>query len=187
MSLKLAVFVSGGGTNLEAIMEAIESGYIDGEIVQVISNKKDAYALERAKNHHVPGKYVDFSKKDAFDELSKELKDIDLIVLAGFLVIIPESFVNEFSGRIINLHPSLLPKHGGDGMYGLNVHRDVIESSDKLSGASVHYVDAGTDTGPIIAQAMVNVYNDDDEEKLQKRISYVEHSLLVKVIRRWQR
>lgn len=186
MPIKIGVLISGGGTNLQSIIDSIEAGDLDGEISLVVSNKPDAFGLERAKKHGISHKLIDFKEADDFDLLSENLKDLDLIVLAGFLVILPKEFVEEFSGKIINLHPSLLPKHGGDGMYGLNVHESVINSGENLSGATIHYVDEGTDTGEIIVQEMVNVYKSDKPEDLAERLSYVEHELIVEGIKRWK-
>lgn len=186
MPIKIGVLISGGGTNLQSIIDSIETGQLDGEISLVVSNKSDAYGLQRAKKHGLSYKVMDSREDNAFELLTEDLKGLDLIVLAGFLVILPKEFVESFAGKIINLHPSLLPKHGGDGMYGLNVHKSVINSRDKLSGATIHYVDEGTDTGKVIIQEMVNVYNGDKPEDLAKRLSYVEHELIVEGIKRWK-
>ncbi len=186
MPIKIGVLISGGGTNLQSIIDSIETGQLDGEISLVVSNKSNAYGLQRAKKHGLLYKVIDFKEDNAFELLTEDLKDLDLIVLAGFLVILPKEFLEKFAGKIINLHPSLLPKHGGDGMYGLNVHKSVINSGDKLSGATIHYVDEGTDTGKVIVQEMVNVYNSDKPENLAKRLSYVEHELIVEGIKRWK-
>lgn len=186
MPLKIGILISGNGSNLQAIIDAIEAGDLQGQIDLVVSNKKDAYGLERAKNHGLNHKYMDFSVAGAFDLLAKDMGQVDLIVLAGFLVIIPGSFVKAFSGKIINLHPSLLPKHGGPGMYGHFVHEAVLASGDKLSGASIHYVDEGVDSGQIIVQDMVNTYTKDSPDTLAKRISFLEHELIVKGIKRWK-
>ena len=151
--MKIAVLVSGGGTNLQAIIDAIADGKIKNtEIALVISNKDGAYALERAKNAGVKGVCISpkqFVDKEAYSqEMIKVLKEneVELIVLAGFLVVLPESFVNAFEGKIINIHPSLIPSFCGDGFYGLKVHEKALERGVKVTGATVHYVDCGTDT-----------------------------------------
>lgn len=175
--LNIAVLVSGGGTNLQAIIDSIESGKLDNvRIVKVISNKEGAYALERAAKHGIegvcisPGSYED--RADYFEALSKELKNAgtELIVLAGFLVVLSPGFVREWQGRIINIHPSLIPSFCGDGYYGLKVHEKALERGVKVTGATVHFVDEGTDTGPIILQKAVNVEDGDTPEILQKRV-----------------
>lgn len=185
---KIAVFISGGGTNLQAIINSIEDGEINGEIIRVISSDPEAYGVKRANNHNIPVSIYDFTKEsreEDYKKISQELneKEINLIVLAGFMKVMPADFVKEFEKRIINLHPSLLPKHGGVGMYGDNVHRTVLESGDKISGATVHYVDEGCDTGEVISRYMTNVYNDDTIETLSNRIHVLEHRLLTKVVR----
>ena len=175
--LNIAVLVSGGGTNLQAIIDSIESGKLDNvRIVKVISNKEGAYALERAAKHGIegvcisPGSYED--RADYFEALSKELKNAgtELIVLAGFLVVLSPGFVRKWQGRIINIHPSLIPSFCGDGYYGLKVHEKALERGVKVTGATVHFVDEGTDTGPIILQKAVNVEDGDTPEILQKRV-----------------
>lgn len=175
--LKLAVLVSGGGTNLQAIIEAIDSGKItNAKIDVVISNNKNAYALERAKNHNIEAKAIspkDFESRDDFNEaLYQELvsREIDLIVLAGCLVVIPEKIIHAFENKIINIHPSLIPSFCGTGYYGLKVHEKALERGVKVSGATVHFVDEGTDTGPIIDQKAVYIEAGDTPEVLQRRI-----------------
>ena len=175
--LKIAVMVSGGGTNLQAIIDAHRSGKLTGVSIEcVISNKKDAYALTRAKENGIEGVCIspkDHADKNAYGEyLAGYLKErgIDLVVLAGFLVVLPENFIKEFEGRIINIHPSLIPSFCGDGFYGLKVHEAALARGVKVTGATVHYVDAGTDTGPIILQKPVYVEDGDTPEILQKRV-----------------
>ena len=175
--LKLAVLVSGGGTNLQAIIDGIEQGSITNAAIDVvISNNKNAYALERAKSHVIEAVALspkDFDTRELFNEaLYKELTDrkIDLIVLAGCLVVIPEKIIHEFENRMINIHPSLIPSFCGTGYYGLKVHEKALERGVKISGATVHFVDEGTDTGPIIAQKAVAVEEGDTPEILQRRI-----------------
>lgn len=175
--LKIGVLVSGGGTNLQAIMDRIDDGYIpDTKIVTVLSNRKDAYAIERAKKSGIATEIIiqkDFSSKEAFEEaLILHLKNlqIDLIVLAGFMVVLGQKFIQEFKGRIINIHPSLIPSFCGKGFYGIKVHEAALKRGVKITGATVHYVDEGTDTGPIIMQKAVEVCENDTPETLQKRV-----------------
>lgn len=175
--LKLAVLVSGGGTNLQAIIDKIENGFINNAKIEVvISNKKDAYALERAKNHGIKGECIspkDYESREAFNQAlleSLEVYNVDLVVLAGYLVIVPENVIRKFRNRIINIHPSLIPSFCGDGFYGLKVHEAVLARGNKVTGATVHFVDEGTDTGPIILQKAVYVQEGDTPEVLQKRV-----------------
>lgn len=175
--LKLAVLVSGGGTNLQAIIDGIEQGTITNAALDVvISNNKNAYALERARSHGIEAVALspkDFDTRELFNEaLYQELTDrqIDLIVLAGCLVVIPGKIIHEFENRMINIHPSLIPSFCGTGYYGLKVHEKALERGVKISGATVHFVDEGTDTGPIIDQKAVAVEEGDTPEILQRRI-----------------
>jgi len=175
--LRIVVMVSGGGTNLQAIIDAVASGKITNtEIAGVISNNKTVKSLERAKNAGIPAFSVspkDFENRDIFNEalLAKvdELQP-DLIVLAGFLVAIPEAIVRKYSNRIINIHPSLIPSFCGVGYYGLKVHEKALERGVKITGATVHFVNEGMDEGPIIAQKAVAVEQDDTAEILQRRV-----------------
>ena len=175
--LKIVVCVSGGGTNLQAILDAVESGKITNtQVLAVISNNAGARALERAKAHGIPGIFLspkDFPDRDtfnrAFTEKMCELNP-DLVVLAGFLVRIPEEMVGKFSNRIINIHPSLIPSFCGVGYYGLKVHEKVLERGVKITGATVHFVNEGMDEGPIISQKAVEILEDDTPEVLQKRV-----------------
>lgn len=175
--MKIAVLVSGGGTNLQAIIDAIASGKITNtEIALVISNKEGAYALKRAEQAGIKGIVISpkqYADKEAYSQdMIKTIKDAgcELIVLAGFLVVLPESFVNAFEGKIINIHPSLIPSFCGDGFYGLKVHEKALERGVKVTGATVHYVDSGTDTGQIIDQKAVYIMPDDTPETLQRRV-----------------
>ena len=175
--MKIAVLVSGGGTNLQAIIDAIASGKITNtEIALVISNKEGAYALKRAEQAGIKGAVISpkqYADKEAYSQdMIKTIKDAgcELIVLAGFLVVLPESFVNAFEGKIINIHPSLIPSFCGNGFYGLKVHEKALERGVKVTGATVHYVDSGTDTGPIIDQKAVYIKADDTPETLQRRV-----------------
>lgn len=175
--LKIAVCVSGGGTNLQAIIDAVESGVITNtEISVVISNNKNAYALERAKNHNVEGICIspkDYESRAEFNKAFLEKLDsyeVDLVVLAGFLVVIPPEMIAKYRNRIINVHPSLIPSFCGTGFYGLKVHEGALERGVKVTGATVHFVDEGTDTGPIILQKAVYIENGDTAEVLQRRV-----------------
>lgn len=175
--LKLAVCVSGGGTNLQAIIDAIEAGRIhDTEISLVISSNPNAYALERAKKAGIEGICISpksYENRDAFNAAFLEKLDaakVDLVVLAGFLVVIPEIMIKKYRNRIINIHPSLIPSFCGTGYYGLKVHEGVLARGVKVTGATVHFVDEGTDTGPIILQKAVVVQQDDTPEVLQRRV-----------------
>lgn len=175
--LRIAVMVSGGGTNLQAIIDAIGAGKIRGaKIAIVVSNKKDAYALERARRHGIKNCCVspkDYGTKEGFSEALAALLDqeqVDLVVLAGYLVILPKVFIQKYKGRIINIHPSLIPSFCGDGFYGLKVHEKALARGVKVTGATVHFVDEGTDTGPIILQKAVEVRQGDTPEILQRRV-----------------
>ena len=175
--LRVAVCVSGGGTNLQAIIDAIASGKIENaQIVRVISNNKKAYALTRAQNAGIEGICVspkDYENRDLFNEaLLASLKetDPDLIVLAGFMVAVPACVINAFRGRIINIHPALIPSFCGKGYYGLHVHEKVLERGAKVTGATVHFVDEDLDHGPILLQKAVEVKEGDTPEILQRRV-----------------
>lgn len=175
--LRIAVCVSGGGTNLQAVLDAIDAGKItNAEIVAVISNNAGAKALERARNHNIPGILMspkEYADRDAYNEaFTQEMVRLnpDLIVLAGFLVRIPAQIVEKFSNRIINIHPSLIPAFCGVGYYGLKVHEKVLERGVKVTGATVHFVNEGMDEGPIIAQKAVYIEENDTPEILQRRV-----------------
>ena len=175
--LRVGVMVSGGGTNLQAILDAVEEGRITNvEIEVVISNNPGAYALERAKNHGLEAVCMspkDYETRDDFNRAFLEKVDeyhLDLIVLAGFLVKIPEAMVEKYEHRIINIHPSLIPSFCGVGYYGLKVHEAALARGVKVTGATVHYVDGGMDTGPIILQKAVEVQENDTPELLQRRV-----------------
>ncbi len=175
--LRVGVMVSGGGTNLQAILDAVDAGKItNAEISAVISNNPNAYALERAKNRGIEAVCVSpksYENRDAFNEalLAKvDEYNLDLIVLAGFLVKIPAAMIAKYERRIINIHPSLIPSFCGVGYYGLKVHEAALARGVKLTGATVHFVDSGMDTGPIIAQKAVEVLPGDTPEVLQRRV-----------------
>lgn len=173
----IVVLVSGGGTNLQAIIDRIEDGSLkDVRIKAVISNNKNAGALERANKHGIDALCVspsDYKDRPAFEEgLLKSINDMapDLIVLAGFLVVLPKQIISEYKNRIINIHPSLIPSFCGKGFYGLKVHEEALKRGVKVTGATVHFVDEGTDTGPIILQKAVEILPDDTPEVLQRRV-----------------
>ena len=175
--LRVCVCVSGGGTNLQAIIDAIDAGRItNAQIVRVISNNKTAYALERAKEHQIDAIAVspkDYETRELFNEaLLQTINEVqpDLIVLAGFLVVIPKEMIAQYRNRIINIHPSLIPSFCGTGYYGLKVHEAALERGVKVTGATVHFVDEGTDTGPIILQKAVYVEPGDTPKVLQQRV-----------------
>lgn len=175
--LRIGVFVSGGGTNLQAVLDAIEEGAItNAEVNVVISNNKNAYALKRAGERGIDAVCIspkDFDSREEFYHALLEKTDeyrLDLIVLAGFLVAIPEAMIKKYRNRIINVHPSLIPAFCGVGYYGLKVHEAALERGVKITGATVHYVDEGTDTGPIILQKAVEVHKGDTPKELQQRV-----------------
>ena len=175
--LRVLVCVSGGGTNLQAIIDKVEAGAITNtEIVGVISNNKNAFALERAKKHGISAECIspkDYESRDIFNKQFLERVNAykpDLIVLAGFLVVIPAEMIAKYRNRMINIHPSLIPAFCGTGYYGLKVHEAALKRGVKVVGATVHFVDEGTDTGPIIYQKAVEVLEGDTPEILQKRV-----------------
>jgi phosphoribosylglycinamide formyltransferase-1 len=175
--LKLAVLVSGGGTNLQALIDQIEQNQLPGvKIEVVISNNRNAFALERAKKHGIAANTIskkDFENFSGFSDAFLKLIDsyqVDLIVLAGCLMIIPENIVRSYKNRIINIHPSLIPSFCGNGFYGLKVHEAALARGVKVTGATVHFVDEGTDTGPIILQKAVEIKEGDTAEVLQRRV-----------------
>ncbi|MTI46720.1 MAG: phosphoribosylglycinamide formyltransferase [Firmicutes bacterium] len=187
--IKIAVLISGGGTNLQAIIDAIEDKVINGEIKAVISNKQNAYGLERARLNNIDACFIDRNSFDNNKEYNNEIlrilenKDIDLVVLAGYLQILSTKLVSKYQNKIINIHPSLIPSFCGKGFYGENVHKSVLDYGVKVTGATVHFVDEGTDTGPIILQEVVKVEDDDTVESLQKKVLSVEHKVLVEAIK----
>lgn len=175
--LRVGILVSGGGTNLQAIIDAVEVGSITNtKIVGVISNNRNAYAMERAKNHGIAAQCIspkDYETREKFNEKFMEAVEAmnpDLIVLAGFLVVIPEVMIARYRNRMINVHPSLIPSFCGTGYYGLKVHEAALARGVKVVGATVHFVDEGTDTGPIILQKAVKVEQGDTPETLQRRV-----------------
>ncbi len=185
--VRIGVLVSGGGTNLQALMDACMEGEINGQVVLVISNRDDAYALERAADRGIRGQLVsprDYKGEDYDRELIRLFREekVQLVVLAGYLRVLSPLFIDEYRDRIINIHPSLIPAFCGKGFYGERVHRAVLESGVKQTGATVHLVDEGTDTGPILLKETVSVLEDDTVESLQKRVLKVEHRILVKAV-----
>lgn len=175
--LRTGVFVSGGGTNLQAILDAMDNGGItNAEVSVVFSNNESAYAIERAKKHHIPAIVIApkaYEDREEYNKVFLEAVDscnLDLIVLAGFLVKIPDAMIQKYRNRIINIHPSLIPSFCGVGYYGLKVHEAALKRGVKVTGATVHFVDEGTDTGPIILQKPVEVLSGDTPEVLQRRV-----------------
>ena len=177
----IAVMVSGSGSNLQAIIDNVNLGYIKANIELVISSKQDVYALKRAKDNNIKSVVLKDDIKKMLGVL--EENDIDLIVLAGYLSILDKKIIERYENRIINIHPSLIPKYCGKGYYGIKVHENVIENKEKVSGATVHYVDNGIDTGEIIIQEHLQVNEDDTAQTLQKRILEIEHKILPKAIK----
>ena len=183
---KIAVLVSGGGTDLQSIIDAVENKELDVKIEMVIGSKDNIYALERAEKHNIETFVV--NRKEYGEKASEKILEltkgkVDLIVLAGFLAILDGEILKEFDNRIINIHPSLIPSFCGSGMYGLKVHEAVIKSGVKFSGCTVHFVNSEVDGGAILLQEVVPVYFEDDAEILQKRILEKEHIILPKAIK----
>ena len=175
--LRVVVCVSGGGTNLQAMIDGIKEGRINNAgIVRVISNNRDAYALKRAEENHIPGVCIspkDYADREAFHKALLEAvreAEPDLIVLAGFLVVIPKEMIAEYTNKIINIHPSLIPSFCGTGYYGMKVHEGALNRGVKITGATVHFVDEGTDTGSILLQKPVEIMEGDTPEILQRRV-----------------
>ena len=177
--VKIGVLISGGGTNLQAVIDGCENKSINGEVKVVISNKEEAYGLERARNHKITA--ICEKDENKIIEILKE-NEVELVILAGYLKIVSPKLVNEYSNKIINIHPSLIPAFCGKGYYGEKVHQGVIDYGAKVTGATVHFVDEGADTGPIIMQKTVEVKQDDDAKKLAERVLEVEHEILTKSI-----
>lgn len=187
---RIAVFISGSGSDMQSVIDACKSGYIDGRVVCVVASRDGIFGLERAKKHGIDSAV--FALKDYDGDCGRRDEailsylsgyDVDLIVLAGYLGIVTHRLVSAYSKRMINIHPSLIPAHCGKGMYGLKVHASVLASGDKVSGATVHYVDDGTDTGEIIVQQRVEVKAGDTPETLQARVLETEHQLLPYAVR----
>lgn len=187
--INIGVLISGSGTNLQTLIDNTKSGYIKGKIKLVISNRKDAYGLKRAERAGIETLYLNpkaFNSSEEYNrEIIKELnkRNVELVVLAGYLKVLSKDFVEEYKGRIINIHPSLIPSFCGKGYYGERVHKEVLEYGVKVTGATVHFVDEGTDTGPIILQEVVEVREDDTVATLKKRVLKVEHKLLPEAVK----
>ncbi|MCB0747348.1 MAG: phosphoribosylglycinamide formyltransferase [Ignavibacteriae bacterium] len=183
--LKLAVFVSGRGSNLAAIVAKIKSGYLSAKVCMVVSNKKECKAFEICIDEKIPTYVVDTN--DSYEDLIEILdnENIELIVLAGFLKKIPINLIQRFKNKIINIHPALLPAFGGKGMYGLNVHNAVLKSSSKVSGATIHFVDEIYDNGKIIEQREVDISDVKTAEEIAAKVLKVEHELLPDVIKKF--
>jgi phosphoribosylglycinamide formyltransferase, formyltetrahydrofolate-dependent len=180
---KIAVLVSGGGSNLQAIIDATQNGFLQAEVGVVISNKAGVYALERAALHHIPATVIDHRQYPTNADFSAAIAgcirdhDIDLICLAGFLRILDPDLIEQYPNRILNIHPALLPAFGGKGMYGHHVHEAVIASGTKFSGATVHLVTSVTDGGPIVRQGVVEITDDDTPESLAAKVLRIEHQI----------
>jgi len=188
---KITVLVSGGGTNLQAIIDAIESGEIEkAEIVQVIASKSRAFSLERAKKHDICAKvigkenYPDPMKRSEALLCALKEEQTDLVVLAGYMSVLDVSLIQEYEGRIINIHPSLIPKYCGKGYYGKRVHQAVLDNGESMTGATVHFVDEGVDTGEIILQERVPVQDEDTADTLAARVLATEHKILIEAIKK---
>jgi phosphoribosylglycinamide formyltransferase-1 len=184
---KLVVFASGSGSNFQAIIDAVRQNKLNVEIAGLITNRDGIGAIERAKKNHIPVNVINETNEQLFKiKLADQLNiwQPDLIVLAGFLKKIPAEIVSDFPNKIINIHPALLPKFGGKGFYGLRVHEAVINSGEKTSGCTVHYVNNEYDRGQIIEQKVVPVYSTDSPESLAKRVLKAEHELLPSVIKK---
>ncbi len=189
MRIKIAVLVSGGGTNMQAVIDEINSGNINGDIEIVISSSPDAFALKRAESHGIEGIYIGKDNYPDVEErteaIIKILEDheISLVILAGYMSILDKKMVKRFQNQIINIHPSLIPSFCGKGYYGKKVHQAVLDYGAKLTGATVHFVDEGTDTGPVILQKSVEVKQNETVETLAKKVLDIEHQLLPKAVK----
>lgn len=189
MPLKIGVLISGSGTNLQSIIDNIEKKQIAGEISVVISNRESAYGLERARMHNIDTVFINEKDCDSFEVFNDKIIEVlekygaDLVVLAGYLKILSSKFIETYKNKIINIHPSLIPSFCGKGYYGLRVHEAAVNYGVKISGATVHFVDEGADTGPIILQETVSVEYDDTAESLQKKVLKIEHKLLPLAVR----
>lgn len=189
--LRISVLVSGGGTNLQAVINGIESGDIEcAKIVRVISSNPDAYSLERARRHHISAIIIDRNNypdpKERTKAILSALNEVqtDLVVLAGYMSILESDLIEAYRGRIINIHPSLIPQFCGDGFYGKHVHEAVLAAGVCETGATVHYVDEGVDTGPIILQEKVPVLEDDTVDSLAARVLETEHKILQEAVKK---
>ena len=179
--VRIAVFVSGSGTNLQSLIDAVNEGYINAEISLVVSSKENAYGLERARNANIKAEFI----KDQSIILKRlEEEKIDLIVLAGYLSIVGEELINKYKNKIINIHPSLIPSFSGPGYYGLRVHKKVYERGVKVSGATVHFVSSEVDGGPIILQRAIDISDCKSPEEIQEKILInIEHKILKEAVK----
>lgn len=187
-SIRIAVLISGSGSNLQAIIDKLEKKEIDGELVVVISNKENAFGLERAKKHNIEALLIDSKTvdKDEYNRLvliALTERNVDLVILAGYLKIIDKKIIEVYKDRIINIHPSLIPSFCGKGFFGLKVHQSAVDYGVKISGATVHFVDEKADNGPIILQKSISVDFDDTAESLQRKILTIEHELLPEAVK----
>ncbi len=189
--INLAVLISGSGSNLQALIDACADENFPARVAVVISNKADAYGLQRAKNAAIPAFVVDHKQRASREDFERAMLEIldqypvDLVCLAGFMRILSPHFVARWRGRMINTHPSLLPKHGGPGMYGIHVHRAVLSCGDAESGVSIHHVTEECDQGPVVLQRKVPVFKDDTEETLGARVLQQEHLAYVEAVRKF--
>lgn len=188
---KIGVLISGGGTNLQSIIDATEQGVLDASVELVVSNKKSAYGLERAGKHGINNHYIGKINYPDFEKRSHALLEalaenqIDLVVMAGYLEIVSPKLIETYRDRIINIHPSLIPNYCGKGYYGMHVHNAVKQNNEKFSGATVHFVDEGVDTGQIIIQESVRLSAEDSPEDIQKKVLRVEHRILTEGIKKF--
>ncbi|MTI66802.1 MAG: phosphoribosylglycinamide formyltransferase [Firmicutes bacterium] len=188
-SVKIGVLISGGGTNLQSLIDSINDGNINGEIVLVISDNKKAYGLKRAEKNGIDNMYINRLEYDSSDDYNEVIiekmkeKKVELVVLAGYLKILNEKFVKKYQNKIINIHPSLIPSFCGKGYYGTKVHKACLDYGVKVTGATAHFVDKGTDTGPIILQRVVNIDNEDTVKSLKEKVLKVEHKILPEAVR----
>ncbi|GGF09765.1 formyltetrahydrofolate-dependent phosphoribosylglycinamide formyltransferase [Chishuiella changwenlii] len=181
--MKIAVFVSGGGTNLQNIIDAVEDGTLPNVEISMVMADRDCYAIERSLDKDIRTYVLDRKTFSEDAEHNLEEEEIDLIVLAGFLTILSSEFTEKWGSKMINIHPSLLPRFGGKGMYGAKVHKAVLESGDKESGASVHYVTAGVDEGQIICQESFAIEESDEVADLQRKVAEVESKIFIEAIK----
>lgn len=186
---RIGVLISGEGTNLQSLIDNIRMGNINGKIELIISNRKDAYGLIRGKKAQIDSLYIDRKQFNSEDEYNLELikrfkeKNVELIVLAGYLRVLSKDFIEAFRGKIINVHPSLIPSFCGKGFYGTKVHKAVLDYGVKITGATVHFVDEGTDTGPIILQEAVKIDEGDTVDALKEKVLKLEHKILVEAVK----
>lgn len=188
---KIGVLISGGGTNLQAIIDATEEGILDASVTLVVSNKKSAFGLTRAENHGINNGYIgklnypDFEKRS--EALLKALAEnkVDLIVMAGYLEIVRPELIEQYRDKILNIHPSLIPNYCGKGYYGMHVHNAVKTNQEKFSGATVHFVDEGVDTGQLVLQESVRLKPEDSAENIQQKVLKIEHRILIEGIKKF--